>query len=315
MKNLILGLLLITVSFFTQAQNNDIVQPAFLELQAYPNVRDFTLSTSGEEAYLSIQSPNGEASVITKIIKVNKRWSAPVKASFSGTYHDLEPFLSPDNLRLYFASSRPKGSASKDAKDYDIWYVERKSISEPWGPPLNMGTIVNSDKNEFYPSIASNRNLYFTSDRSDSKGKDDIFFSTWNGETYDEPESLGESINTEGYEFNAYISPSESFLIFSGYNRKDGLGSGDLYICHKGPNKGWRKAVNFGSVINSNKMDYCPFVDIKNKTLYFTSKRSSIKAEKASENAGKFLQELKKYDNGLSRLYKIGLETVFHIKD
>ncbi len=314
MKNSILYLLLIAVSFFTQAQNNDIVQAAFLELQAYPNVRDFTLSTSGEEAYLSIQSPNGEMSVIAKIVKVDTQWTSPEKASFSGKYHDLEPFLSPDNLSLYFASSRPKGSTSKDEKDYDIWYVERKSLSEPWGPPINMGTSVNSDKNEFYPSIASNKNLYFTSDRSDSKGKDDIFFSAWNGETYDEPQSLSESINSEGYEFNAYISPSESFLIFSGYNRKDGLGSADLYICQKGPDKDWRKAVNFGSVINSNKMDYCPFVDIKNKTLYFTSKRSSIKAEKASKNADEFLEELNKYDNGLSRLYKIGLETIFHIK-
>ena len=178
-----------------------------------------------------------------------------------------------------------------------------------------MGTVVNSDKNEFYPSVAANKNLYFTSDRADSKGKDDIFFSQWNGQTYTKPVSLSESINTEGYEFNAYISPSESFLIFSGYNRKDGLGSADLYLSQKGTEKGWRKAVNFGSAINSDKMDYCPFVDIKNKTLYFTSKRSAMNPEKATENAEAFLLELNKYENGLSRLYKIGLETIFHINE
>jgi len=315
MRKFFLCLLLIVVSFFTQAQNNDLTQPAFLELQAYPNVRDFTLSNSGEEAYFSIQSPNGEVSVISRIIRENNRWTRPQTVSFSGKHHDLEPFLSPDNLNLYFASSRPKNNLSAETKDYDIWVVERNSLSQPWGEPVNMGTVVNSDKNEFYPSVAANRNLYFTSDRADSKGKDDIFFSQWNGKAYDKPVSLNGSINTAGYEFNAYISPSESFLIFSGYNRKDGLGSADLYLSQKGSDKGWRKAVNFGSVINSDKMDYCPFVDIKNKTLYFTSKRSSINPEKATEYEEAFLLELNKYENGLSRLYKIGLETIFHINE
>jgi hypothetical protein len=36
---------------------------------------------------------------------------------------------------------------------------------------------------------------------------------------------MGDVINTESYEFNAYVAPDESFLIFSGYNREDGYGS------------------------------------------------------------------------------------------
>ena len=305
---------LIVFVFSTQAQNNDLPEPAFLELQAYPSVRDFTLSKAGEEAYFSIQSPNGETSVISKIVKTKDGWTAPIIASFSGKHHDLEPFLSPDNLRLYFASSRPRNNTTNEAKDYDIWYVERANIHEPWSEPINMGTNVNSDHNEFYPSVAANKNLYFTSDMPSSLGKDDIFVSIWNGKAYDEPKPLGESINSEGYEFNAYISPSESFLIFSGYNREDGLGSGDLYISQKSAS-GWRKAVNFGSVINSDKMDYCPFVDIRTKTLYFTSKRSSIKPGAVFNTTEGLLMELNKYDNGQSRLYKVGLETIFHINE
>lgn len=313
MKNPILSLLFIAVSCCLQAQNMNLVQPAFLELQAYPNIRDFTLSNTGDEAYFSIQSHKGDISAIAKIMKINNQWSSPQTASFSGNYFDLEPFLSPDNLTLYFASSRPK-SDDKVTKDFDIWYVERVSIKAPWGAPVNMGTIVNSDKNEFYPSVAANKNIYFTSDRIDSKGKDDIFFSIWNGQAYEAPESMGSSINSQGYEFNAFISPSESFLIFSGYNRADGIGSADLYISRRTHNF-WSKAVNFGSIINSDKMDYCPFVDIKNKTLYFTSQRSSIDLETAGKNSEAFLKELNKYENGMSRLYSIGLETIIHINE
>ena len=117
MRKFFLCLLSIAVSFFTQAQNNDLPQPAFLEMQAYPKVRDFTLSNSGEEAYFSIQSPNGEMSVISRIVKENNGWTAPQTALFSGKHHDMEPFLSPDNLSLYFASSRPKNNLSAESKD------------------------------------------------------------------------------------------------------------------------------------------------------------------------------------------------------
>ena len=315
MKYLRLFLIFIASGISVQAQNNDLPQPAFTALIEYPNIRDLTLSTEGDEAYFSIQSPNGDVSVIARIRKHQNSWSSPEIVSFSGQNHDMEPFLSPDNLRLYFASSRPHKKGTEMGKDYDIWYVERGNIKQAWGEPINLGAPVNSDQNEFYPSIATNKNLYFTSDRKGSIGKDDIFVSRWNIDTYDEPYSLGASINSEGYEFNAYISPSESFLIFSGYNRKDGLGSADLYVSQKAPDSSWRQAVNFGSVINSDKMDYCPFVDIRTKTLYFTSKRSSINPDKTYETGAEFLEELHKYENGLSRLYKVGLETIMRVNE
>ena len=315
MKDPFLYIVLLLCGMFGQAQNNDLPQAAFPALAEYPSIRDFTLSAEGDEAYFSIQSLNGELSFIASISKHKNDWTKPQIVSFSGEYHDLEPFLSPDNLRLYFASSRPKNSNVEEQGDYDIWYVERFSTKDVWSEPINLGLPVNSDQNEFYPSIATNKNLYFTSDRTGSKGKDDIFVSLWNGKTYDEPKSLGESINSEGYEFNAYISPSESFLLFSGYNRIDGSGSGDLYISHRERNLSWRKAINFGSVINSDKMDYCPFVDLKTKTLYFTSKRSSIKPGAVFNSTENLFKELQKYENGSSRLYKIGLETIFYINE
>ncbi|WP_321538323.1 hypothetical protein [Flavobacterium piscinae] len=47
--------------------------------------------------------------------------------SFTGKYKDLEPFLSTDGLKLYFASNRPL-TESGEPKDFDIWYVERKTL-------------------------------------------------------------------------------------------------------------------------------------------------------------------------------------------
>jgi len=56
-------------------------------------------------------------------------------------------------------------------------------------------------------------------------------------------------------------------------------------------------------------MDYCPFVDTKTNTLYFTSKRSYINYNNLGlSSVQDFFNEMKKYENGLSRIYKTTLK-------
>ncbi|OYX27544.1 MAG: hypothetical protein B7Z06_04225, partial [Flavobacteriales bacterium 32-35-8] len=188
------------------------------------------------------------------------------------------------------------------------------SLNENWSEPKNLGSPVNTLYDEFYPSIASNGNLYFTRDNTSLKNKDDIYFSEFKDSQYREPIVLPNSINSEGYEYNAFIAPDESFLIYGCYNKSGGFGSGDLYISFH-DKTGWTPAKNLGEPINSDKMDYCPFVDLKTSTLYFTSKmdNTTTKFEKPLKIDDLF-EELNKYDNGLSRLYSISIETLLKSK-
>jgi len=305
MKNLIVLFLLVTS--ISNSQNTDEVEPFLPEIISnFPNVRDFTISKTANEAYFTIQSYLGELSAIVTIKKENNNWLNPEVVSFSGQFHDTEPLLSPDGLKLFFASNRPLNTSELKTKDFDIWFVERKSLNDPWSDPKNIGNPINTKGNEFYPVITTSKNLYFTSDMKSSKGKDDIFFSSYKNDNYTSPVSLSNSINSEGYEFNAFVSPDESVIIFTAYNREDGFGSGDLYMSKKNENDEWEKAKNLGVNINSNKMDYCPYVDFNNNTLYFTSKRNKVTASfKTKQSINQFLIEANKYQNGLSRLYKI----------
>jgi len=277
------------------------------------SVRDFTLSTDKNEAYFTILSPQENHSIIVKSMYIDNKWMKPTLVSFSGEYRDLEPFLSENGLKLYFASNRPITHSSKNSKDFDIWYVTRTDFKSKWGDPINVGAPVNTTGNEFYPSVSTNNNLYFTNDsRTNSKGKDDIFVSTWDKDKniYSEPESMSESVNSPGYEFNSFIAPDESYILFTGYGRKDAVGSGDIYISFKNiSNNSWSKAINLGSQINSKSMDYCPFVDIDSSSLYFTSKRSEIDNIKFN-SVDDFLDEINKYENGLSRVYKISFKNI-----
>ncbi|WP_191859224.1 TolB family protein [Hanstruepera ponticola] len=269
----------------------------------FPNVRDIAISPNGNEMMFTAQSVMGNLSVIISVTKENNIWNKPQVASFSGMHFDLEPFFSHDGLKLYFVSTRPLNQIETQPKDFDIWYVERANLKAPWSTPKNLGSPINTEHGEFYPSIANNGNFYFTRDDTTKNRKDDIYVSKLLNGTYQEPEALPETINTESYEYNAFIAPDESYLLFGGYNRKDGLGSGDIYISRLTKN-GWEQAENLGPNINSDKMDYCPFV--KDNTLYFTSKRDHTKVDhKQPLNLETLLREFNKADNGSSRLFKI----------
>ncbi len=204
---LFLSFLFLTTNAFSQEAS---VESAHAKLNQLLNVRDFCISTTGDEIYFSVQSPGQELSQIAVMKLVKGKWSDPELLSFSSEFSDLEPFLSPDQTRLYFASDRPlDGGTSK--KDYDIWYVSRSNIKNGWSAPINLGAPINSVNNEFYPSLSANQNMYFTSDAAGGMGKDDIYVSIYKNGKYEKPQILDANINSAGYEFNAFISRNEVF--------------------------------------------------------------------------------------------------------
>ncbi|AUP77755.1 TolB family protein [Flavivirga eckloniae] len=274
-------------------------------VKQFPNVRDLAISPNGKEIMFTAQSVMGNLSAIITVKKEGNTWSSPQVASFSGRYFDLEPFFSPDGLKIYFASTRVIDPTSNKPKDFDIWYAERETLNSDWSQPINMGSPINTEHGEFYPSIADNGNFYFTRDDPNLKRKDDIYMSTYTNGNYSEPKVLPDTVNSEGYEYNAFIAPDESYIIYGCYKRKDGFGSGDLYISYH-LDGNWTPAKNLGNTINTNKMDYCPFVSNSTNTLYFTSKQDNTKVDFENPlSIDALLKEFDKPDNGSSRLYKV----------
>ncbi len=295
-------ILTIFISKSVYGQNIEVVSP---DLNKFQNIRDFCISPNEDEAYFTIQSPGQDLSQIVCV--KNKKWEDPKLLSFCDGYSYLEPFLSRDGRRLYFASDRPKTESGTLKSDFDIWYVERKDKKSKWSEPINMGPSVNSENDEFYPTLADNNNLYFTMEAKSGLGKDDIYYCEWNGKEYSSPVLLNKNINSEGYEFNAFISGDESMLIYTRYNAEGGFGSGDLYMSRKDEKGEWQTAQNLGNNINTRYMEYCPFYDSRTEMLYFTSRRNNL-------SPGKFkdLKDFQKYisgsENGLSKIYKTKLK-------
>lgn len=310
------GLIVLLFSTTTEAQ----VKLSFNEPPSIPSLfqpglistgfaeRDFALSPDETELFYTMQSPLAYFQTIIHMKKDTKgNWSKPEVAAFAGVFTDLEPAFSADGKRLYFSSNRP--ITGDKPKDFDIWYIEKENGK--WSTtPVNVGAPINTAGNEFYPSITKSGNLYYTATYKNGVGREDIFMAAWKDGKYMDPVALDTAINSKVDEFNAFVSPDEDFILFTSYGRKDDMGRSDLYISQKDKFSKWMPAKNL-SLLNSNRIDYCPFVSFDKKKLFFTSERNVLK-QSYEKKVG--LEELKKTlsspQNGSGDIYWISFEKV-----
>lgn len=134
------------------------------------------------------------------------------------------PAVSPDGEWLYFTSDMPGGMGG-----YDIWRVRIGGKS--MGGVENVGTPINSEGDEMFPTFRPNGDLYFSSDGHPGMGGLDIFIA--------KPDSLGNGWTLEhpGYPLN---SQGDDFgMTFEGlYNR-------GFFSSNRGDAKGWDHIYSF----------------------------------------------------------------------
>jgi hypothetical protein len=222
------------------------------------NERDMSFTPDGKELYYSMQ---GEGFfVILSMKQENDVWLPPVVAPFSGQYNDIEASVAPDGQRLFFVSDRP--SFEGDSRtDNNIWFVERSG--DAWGEPQPLDKGINSDTYEYYPSLTRDGTLYFTASYPGGKGAEDLYRSRLVDGKYQTPENLDEPINSSKGEYNAFISPDESYLIFG----RDGM----TWISFQQPDGAWTKPLNMEIELSLGNMGWSPYVSYDGKYLFISN--------------------------------------------
>jgi hypothetical protein len=83
----------------------------------------------------------------------------------------MGPRIRFDGLEFFQSSNRIGGVGLRD-----FWVSLRDSVFEPWSPPENLGSVVNSTANELTPYLSSDRRyLVFASDRAGGSGLTDLY--------------------------------------------------------------------------------------------------------------------------------------------
>jgi hypothetical protein len=221
-----------------------------------------TISANCKEIYWP--SKDRENILVSKLN--NDKWSDPVLFSvLSGLKADC-PIISPDDKKMLFNSSHPIDENDLNPSE-KIWFIER--IGNEWSTPKPLCLEINSDHLHWQVSIDLQGNVYFGSERSGSKGKDDIFVSRYIDGKYSHPISMSDSINTKLHESTPFIDPDGKYIIFSRAVKTRGYDQHDLYISYNKKDKGWTKAQNLGSKINSEFSEACPYISPDGQYLFF----------------------------------------------
>ena len=129
-------------------------------------------------------------------------WSTPVNLGpvVNSRFADRAPDLSPDGLSLYFASNRPGGFGATD-----IYVAHRAGPDQPWGPPANLGAVINTPGIDAPGHLSRDGHcLYFTSSRAGGFGSNDIWVS-WRANpnedfAWETPVNLGSEVNSARFE-------------------------------------------------------------------------------------------------------------------
>ncbi len=137
--------------------------------------------------------------------------------------------ISADGQVLYFASERPGGKGGRD-----IWASVK--INGDWGPPVNLGSKINTEYDEDAPFIHPDGiTLFFSSKGHQSIGGYDIMFSIMKENEWTTPKSMGIPLNTTEDDRYYVINSTGSKGYFSS-NRTGSGGKGrqDIYTVEPG---------------------------------------------------------------------------------
>ena len=232
-------------------------------------------SSDGKDLYYTFGDPSQTYMSIVFMKQVHGKWTKPETCSFSGrtSFNDKNPFISPDNRRLYFASNRPINDTSDVNDNYDIWYVERSESD--WTNPVRLDTIINTTDDEDCPSVSNSETLYYSANYKSGIGSYDIYYSKFVNNKYSKPVLLDTIINSTLRENYATISPDEDFLLYSSNKYKKGEFGHKLYVSFfNKEDANWTIPAIFDLNIQSDNWDYAPRLSHDNKYIFFSSYRS-----------------------------------------
>ena len=207
-------------------------------------------------------------------------WSAPINLGpvVNSTYTEAGTYISRDGLSLYFGSGRPGGMGATGT--FDIWVSHRESPDSAWGPPVNVGPMVNTANNEQTPMLSiDGHRLYFARDGSGGYGSQDLYVSrrqhAWEDTGWREPVNLGPGVNTTSEESGPSIIEDDATGVLTLYfssTRDTGMGFEDIYVSTAYPGEPFGSAV-IEPLLSGPDRDVRPFVQREGLEVYFDSNR------------------------------------------
>jgi outer membrane protein OmpA-like peptidoglycan-associated protein/tetratricopeptide (TPR) repeat protein len=197
-------------------------------------------------------------------------------------YNDGNPTFSPDGMTMYYSICN-QGKLGYGCSIYETKFDSRTS---KWGKPTlvdglkgtkevvvnSLGKVKKVATYDVHPNLSADGNtMYFVSDRDGGEGRLDIWYSTFQGDSWSEPQNMGKRVNTAFDDISPDVSNDGNSLYFAS-NGRVGFGGFDLYKSTGGMGS-WGDPENMGAPLNSTYDDLAGVWSKDDSSAYFTSNR------------------------------------------
>ena len=223
-------------------------------------------SKDGDELFWSYYD-QGEH-VIMHMRQIQGRWTCPEKFILGSDYKDGNPFFSSDWNQLIFHSGR-RGLREDGSMNIDFWCCKKEK--KGWSDAKLLESPPNTQQWNLYGCQVASGNLYFTSKLDEQSTEFQLCISEFNGDTWNDPELMPEMFNSSDVNWTPYVSPDESYIIFSSDRggRGEGYHTCDLCVSFKDSDDRWTEPIRMGDSINTDLIERFPWVSPDGKYLFF----------------------------------------------
>lgn len=204
--------------------------------------------------------------------KYDGKWSEPTRININTSGHEAIINASADGKTLYIYKD--------DNGDGNIYQANLMENGE-WSYPVRLDENINQKSQETHAHVSPNgRSLYFVSDRKNGSGGKDIYVCKGlsSGE-WDEPQNIGNTINSPDDEDGVFIHPDGKTMYFSS-NGDNSIGGYDIFYSTLNKDGSWSKPINMGYPTNSTGDDLFFVTSADGKRGYYSSYQESGYGEK-----------------------------------
>jgi len=245
------------------------------------NVWKGSFAPDGQALYLFKQVPGGEENYRIYVSRQRgEHWTPPERVSLGEESSDLYPAISPDGLRLVFASYRPIPGESAAPPSATLWMVTWRG--DGWGPPENLTRLSIPGRYHSQTGFDASGALYFR--RSIPGQRYDLTYrAAWNGAEFDEAVPFN-PVNRwitgwrgELHVWGGQPSPDGRLIVLEVSSLADGRpGPSDLWVSCSTVRGGWSEPRPLAESVNTPSNENFIFFAPDGRRLFFVRAFSEI---------------------------------------
>ncbi len=205
-------------------------------------------------------------------------------ANFSNTTNKLKGLNNPGNNAVVGISKSSELyvlNAYKQETNNHQGIAKSKKNGKSWSDPEYVEIPGMNHDTEFFGYYVNPEEtvMFISMHAGDAVGKEDLYISVKEGNTWSAPKNLGSKVNTTGFEMSPYLSPDGKRLYFSS-DGHGGHGGADIFYCERTGDDwfSWSDPVNLGSEVNSSGFD-AYFIEGPDSIAYFASNRDNFHSD------------------------------------